>query len=257
MLLVMAVAPYLVSEFTENTQPQADDENRQSWEPSPPVPTADAAPVWKPETAQSQSPASAKSAISAGISGSTTLPTSTNVTSTDMPLSSKLNTEPAGSRQSSPWPREMEEKAEFSPWPNPAHPIVVQSEPGKNTESPAGVQPYSGSVASGTVFTNRPMALGEAPPVRMANSPVNRPFEQKDYQAAVEWGSRPNQPYTADRRNITLPGGFVRLPPPQAINASGAIQPGSPNESSGVQFEGVIETPSERNAYERFRPSIH
>jgi hypothetical protein len=236
-LFLMAIVPQLIIQLTDKKPTETEGELQQAWQPPPPAPTADLAPAWKTDTSQAQTSVILKSDISNSSSG--------------------LDAESAGSAESSPWPRELGADSNLSPWPNPAHPLLVQSDPNKNGEPPAGGKLSSRNSESMSVTTNRSMALGETQPMNVVNGLDKDSNQRYNNQSAPGADSRQRESYTADRRNITHPGGLVRIRDGAGATASGAAQPGTTNQQSPVQFEGVIETPADRNIYEFSRPGIH
>jgi hypothetical protein len=107
-LMLGAVGPYIFIRYQPSAESNVDQASEQTWQSSESVPTADLTPVWEPP-------------------GPPSLPEIQPAITQRQP--EKSETEPAGLAQSSPWPRKIEEQADFSPWPNPAHPIVAQAAP--------------------------------------------------------------------------------------------------------------------------------
>ena len=157
---------------------------------------------------------------------------------------------PAASGQSSPWPRIADDQANFSSWPNPAHPVFAAADSRNVAGLPAGLDASSTRTNALPAVANRPTAIGGAPP-------DYRPGEQYNYPAGVAADPRRNGPFTADRRNATAPGAAVGMPSTPPPSAPGTAQPSSENEAGRAQFEGIINSPPDRNTYERSRPSLH
>jgi hypothetical protein len=137
---------------------------------------------------------------------------------------------PAASGQSSAWPRNADDQANFSSWPNPAHPVFATADARNAAAAPAGPA---------------------------GNPPGYRPGEQYNYPAGVAGDPRRNEPSTADRRNAAAPGAAVGMPSMPPLGAPGTAQPSSENEAGRAQFEGFINSLPDRNTYERSRPSLH
>ncbi|MGA2799482.1 MAG: hypothetical protein ABSE63_18010 [Thermoguttaceae bacterium] len=256
-LLLGAVAPYVYIKIADNTPSNSGNSIGQAWQPSPPAPTADLAPAWKPAAAQPKSPSQLWPDIAeSNVRGSASLSPSDNTVAMEEGKTAsdpKLNTSdaanlarrdnnvvqsnittpfagpranetlaadiksaagkrsgiiipprqgdpvlgPAASGQSSPWPRNADDQANYSPWPNPAHPVFAAAD------------------------------------------------------------SRRNEPFTADRRNATAPGAALGMPSTPPLDAPGTAQPSSETEAGRAQFDGIINPPPDRNTYERSRPSLH
>jgi hypothetical protein len=163
----------------------------------------------------------------------------------------------AASVQSSPWPRKADDQADFSPWPNPAHPVIAKADPHNNMELPTGTESLSTRANSLPVIVNRPMVIGGAQAGKMSNPAGYRQTEQSIYPAGAIPDLRRNESVTADRRNAQSPGGAVPMPSVPPLSAPGTAQPSSENEAGTAQFEGTINTPSDRNTYDHSRQSIH
>lgn len=197
-LLLGAIAPYVVVNFKENTQSRTGDAMEQAWQPPPPAPTADLAPAWKPPALEPKAiPIPAASGADATLVADVKAAAGKETGINASPQPGKTDLEPIALAQSSSWPRDNYEKAEFSPWPNPAHPIFAEAD------------------------------------------------------------LRRNESITADRRNASLSGGAVKMPLAPPPQTSGPAQSSSENEAGTAQFEGMINTPSDRNSYDRTRSSIH
>jgi len=280
-LLLGAIIPYVVIQIADNSPSKTDIAQEQVWQPSPPTPTADLAPAWKPiSQPQSSSelwPKISESTVpgSRQLSGSNNSNTTENFNTTNKPkvnasdgenlvrLDNKIvqpdkpKPNSAALAQSSAWPRDAEDQADFSPWPNPSHSILAEAAPRKNFNSPPGVEPSSNTLNPSPVVADRPMDIGGTSPERTGNQAEYRTAERYDYRASGVPDPRRNEPYTADRRNVPLSGGYVQTPsaPPQKVPDT--TPPGAGNEPGTAQFEGMIETSSDRNTYDRSRPSIH
>ena len=158
----------------------------------------------------------------------------------------------AASGQSSAWPRITDDQANFSSWPNPAHPVFAPADSRNVASAPAGPDASSTRTNALPAIANRPTAIGG-----MGNLPDYRRGEQYNYPAGVAADPRRNEPFTADRRNATAPGAVVGMPLAPPLGAPGTEQPNSANEAGRAQFEGNINSPSDRNTYELSRPSLH
>jgi hypothetical protein len=250
-----AVASSVYTRFTDNTHSNSANATGRAWQQPPPAPTAALAPAWKPLSEQPRSSSQSwPNMVESKAKGPAALLPSdnalamnkdktvgdpnvnmrvaANAVQRDMNIvQSNITTPLIGSRaketlapeiksaadltsgmtaslqpgestgsadmgQSSPWPRIADDQANFSTWPNPAHPIISATDP------------------------------------------------------------RRNEPFMADRRYAPVPGAAAGAPA-QPLDAPNTAQPGSANDAGNAQFEGTINTPSDRNIYERTRPSIH
>jgi hypothetical protein len=173
------------------------------------------------------------------------------------PRPGDLDPGPVASGQSSSWPRIADDQANFSSWPNPAHPVFAAAGSRNVAASPAGLDASSTRTNALPAVANRPTAIGGAPPGRMGNPPDYRPGEQYNYPAGVAADPRRNEPFIADRRNAPAPGVAVGMPSAPPIGAPGTAQPSSANEAGRAQFDGMINSTPDRNIYELSRPSLH
>jgi hypothetical protein len=164
---------------------------------------------------------------------------------------------PAASGQISPWPRNADDQANFSSWPNPAHPVFAAADSRNVDAAPAGLDASSTRTNALPAVANRPAAIGPALPGPVGNPPDYRPGEQYNYPAGVAGDPRRNEPFTADRRNATAPGAAVGTPSMPPPGAPRTAQPSSENEAGRAQFEGIINSPPDRNTYELSRPGLH
>jgi hypothetical protein len=160
---------------------------------------------------------------------------------------------PAASGQSSAWPRGANDQANFSSWPNPAHPVFAAADSRNVAAAPAGLDASSARTNAMPAVANRPAAIGGP----VGNPPDYRPGVQYNYPAGVAGDPRRNEPFTADRRNATTPGAAVGMPSTPLLGAPGPAQPGPANEAGRAQFDGIINSPPDRNTYELPRPSLH
>ncbi|MGD0516385.1 MAG: hypothetical protein ABSA26_02525 [Thermoguttaceae bacterium] len=119
----------------------------------------------------------------------------------------KPDLQPAADSRVSPWPRNADDLADCSPWPNPAHPIFAKADPYAIAEVPSGTEP---SPTRTTAAANRPMVIGASPPGAAADN-------------------RQNEPFTADRRNAISSGGTVPMPSKPPLGAQGTAQGSSQN----------------------------
>ncbi|MGW8256240.1 MAG: hypothetical protein ACWGMZ_02020 [Thermoguttaceae bacterium] len=226
LLLLAAIVPFIPESFTENNLAKSDQHSDLPLQS--PSAEAELAPAWKAPAESDQTPMCAKSELSTSATGSKNLSTPESVvTNKDLGKQGSAltpETNPTVAGLSSPWPSDnygVNSAPMFSPWPNPAHPIVVRSEP----------------------QNGKKLAIGEA-------SKQN----EKNRVRAVGVNHRP---YTADRRNMPLNKNYSRLPTDRAPIAAGTGSDLS-NQTNPARFEGVIkETPSDRNNYDRFRSGVH
>ena len=151
---------------------------------------------------------------------------------------------PAAYGQSSPWPRNADDQANISSWPNPAHPVIAAADSRNFAGAPAGIDASSTRTNAMPALANRPTAIGAAPPGPVGNPPEYRPGEQYNYPAGVAADPRRNEPFTADRRNATSPGAAVGMPSAPPLGTPGTAQPGSENEAGKAQFDGIINSSS-------------
>ncbi|HEY4761309.1 MAG TPA: hypothetical protein VIH42_12070 [Thermoguttaceae bacterium] len=282
-LLLVAITPYLFIKFTDKNLAKIGSPDH-SWQSSPPAPSADLAPAWQPETAQENS--SAKSLVMAidqtkpaqptkytmqsGANAAPTVSYTPDALKADKGVSAgnsgdkkvspsiiKDDPETASSALCSPWPRQEDKKASFSAWPNPAHPILVETYPRSKVKSPAGSESSPDNSQLLPAITNRPITLDQAPPAKTANPTALRRTKQYDNQTTITRDNQQIKSYTVDRRNEPLPGGFARTVLPPSPAASGTVRAPSTDETNAAQLEGVIELPSDENIYDRSRPGIH
>jgi hypothetical protein len=101
------------------------------------------------------------------------------------------------------------------------------------------------------------MVIGASPPGPTGNPTDYRTAEQYNYPPGAAADARQNQPVTADRRNAISSGGAAAMPSKPSLGAPGTAQGSSENEAGTAQFEGMINTTSDRNTYDRSRSSIH
>jgi hypothetical protein len=161
-VVIGAVASHVAIQINNNLQSKVGDVAKQAWQTPAPAPTADLAPIWRSPASQQQVSSDVSSSIAETIApASPMLLTSSNATTAKK---GKTTNKPAVKTISA------DEQAEFSVWPNPAHPILAEAD------------------------------------------------------------SQQNESLTADRRN---------------------------SETGAAQFEGTINTPSDRNTNERTRSSIY
>ncbi|MGD0653653.1 MAG: hypothetical protein ABSA16_04860 [Thermoguttaceae bacterium] len=169
----------------------------------------------------------------------------------------KGDLEPAADSRVSPWPRTADDLVDFSPWPNPAHPIFAKANLQGITEVPSGTEPSPTRTNFLPAVANRPMVIGASPPGPTGNPTDYRTAEQYNYPPGAAADARQNQPVTADRRNAISSGGAAAMPSKPSLGAPGTAQGSSENEAGTAQFEGMINTTSDRNTYDRSRSSIH
>ncbi len=81
----------------------------------------------------------------------------------------------AASGQSSPWPRIADDQANFSPWPNPAHPIFAAADSRNVAGVPAGPDASSTRINALPAVANRPVLIGQTPTGRIGNPPELSP----------------------------------------------------------------------------------
>ncbi len=163
---------------------------------------------------------------------------------------------PAVYGQSSAWPRIADDQANYSQWPNPAHPLAAAADSRNVAGMPAAADPLPvRNDSSSAVFNRSPITSGS--PTGVVGSPPDlRPAEQPNYRTAAAANPRQNQPVTADRRNAVSPSTAAGTPL-APLSPPGTVQPGSDNEPAKAQFDGFINTHPDRNIYDRSRPSIH
>jgi hypothetical protein len=169
----------------------------------------------------------------------------------------KPDLQPAADSRISPWPRNADDLADFSLWPNPAHPIFAKADHHGIAEVPSGTEPSPTRTNYLPAVANRPMVIGASPPGGTGNPPDYRTAEQYNYPPGAAADTRQNEPFTADRRNAISSGGAVPMPSKPPLGAPGTAQPSSENEAGTARFEGMINTTSDRNTYDRSRSSIH
>jgi hypothetical protein len=260
-LVVIAIAPNLIIKITNGIQTNSE-ASQKAWEPQPPAPTADLAPAWKPQNPQTESTSSSlPSPTASSPLGPPNLLTPNNAASIGKNDSTN-NTIVASSiskdsGQISPWPRDVDNQADSSPWPNPAQSTLTDANSRTNLETSTGAEASANAADAWPVVTNRPMALGEATASRINNPTDYRSAERYTYPSTAAPYSRQNESSTADRRNTSTTGGIIPTPRASTGNVSGTVQSTSGNEPSAARLEGVIDTNSNRNIYDYPRPSIH
>ena len=138
---------------------------------------------------------------------------------------------PAAFGQSSSWPRNADDQANFSPWPNPDHPNFTAADSRNIAAAQAGPDAPSTRTNALPAVANRPAVIGGPLPGGMGNPPDYRPGEQYNYPAGAAADPRCNEPFIADRRNTTAPGAAAGTPSAPPFGAPGTAQPRSDNEA--------------------------
>jgi hypothetical protein len=168
---------------------------------------------------------------------------------TATPQSGDADRWPAAAGQSSSWPLVADDRANFSPWPNPAHRNFGPADSCNVAATPAGPEASPSRANSMPAVANRSAVIGQAPPGGISNPSAYRPVEQYNYPAGAAADPRRIEPITADRRNATAPDAGAGQPLVPALRVPGTAQPRSGNEPGNAQFEGIINTPPDRNTY--------
>jgi hypothetical protein len=154
--------------------------------------------------------------------------------------------------QVSAWPRSVDDAPIYSPWPNPAHPLVAQTNYPSTTELTQGVEHSYNKSNTIPVIANRPMVIGATSPAKLGKK-----VEQNDYRTDSAADPRHNDSITADRRNAPASPETIRMPSLPPRSNSEATQRYYINETGSTQLEGTIDTTTDRYDYDRSRQSIH
>ncbi len=130
-LMLAAIGPYIVVGIADKFLSRTGETSEGAWQSAPPAPTADLAPAWKPPIAQSP-PALESGHNNISVSINETPAAGSKAAGNEggmliSPQAGKLQMESAAAAQSSPWPKAVDDQADFSPWPNPAHPIIARA----------------------------------------------------------------------------------------------------------------------------------
>jgi hypothetical protein len=108
-LFVGAIGPYIYFRVVDKSPSDMDQALEQAWQPPLPAPTAELAPAWEPPTAQPTPFPEIKPVIA------------------DLPTE-KIEPKRTAIARSSTWTGDVKDQADFSPWPNPAHPVLANDD---------------------------------------------------------------------------------------------------------------------------------